>query len=102
MNKNLITYIASLQKPWILAGDLNLAPYQPSVVALEKYGQNLTKVYRVKNTIDPTLHTRWEIFAPGEAIDYIFVSPDVQVKHFEVLHNVHMSDHFGLSAELSL
>ena len=97
-NSMLASYVQSLQQPWIAAGDFNIAPDQPSIIALEQYGHNLTKEHKVINTIDPTNHTRWEEFAPGEAIDYIFVSPDVQVEDFKVLDTVHMSDHYGLTA----
>lgn len=102
LNKRFAAYMQSLTKPWILTGDLNLAPDQPSIATLESYGRDLTKEFEVRNTIDPTFHTRWSDFAPGEAIDYIFVSPDMKVDSFEVLDKVHMSDHFGLTAEIEI
>jgi len=102
LNKALASYLMSLAKPLILTGDFNLSPNQPSIVALESYGRNLTKEYNVKNTINPTFHTRWAEFSPGEAIDYIFVSPDVKVVNFEVLDTVHMSDHYGLTTEVEI
>lgn len=102
LNKRFSAYIQSLNQSWILTGDLNLAPDQPSIIALEQYGHNLTKEFGVKNTIDPTFHKRWNDFDPGEAIDYIFVSPDVHVENFQVLDKVHMSDHLGLTAEIEI
>jgi len=101
-NKTLASYLPMLSYPWILTGDLNLAPDQLSIISLEQYGRNLTKEYGVTNTIDPTLHRRWEDFAPGEAIDYIFVSPDIKVVDFRVLDTVHLSDHFGLTTTIEV
>ena len=101
-NLLLITYMRKLKKPWILTGDFNISPENQTIRDLEVYGQNLTKKYDVKNTIDQALHVSWEKIQPGFPIDYIFVSPDVQVDSFAVLENVHMSDHIGLSATLEI
>lgn len=101
-NLLLIEYMKKVDKPWILTGDFNIRPDQPSILELEKYGRDLTKEYQVKNTIDPVNHMRWNSMKPGFPIDYIFVSPDVQVDSFQVLENVHMSDHYGLTAILEI
>lgn len=96
-NLKLIEYIKALSKPWILTGDFNIAPSEQSILDLKKSGHDLTEEYGVNNTIDP-MHRSWEKIKPGFPIDYIFVSPNIKVENFEVLENVHMSDHFGLTA----
>lgn len=101
-NLKLIAYIRNLSNPWILTGDFNISSNQPSIRDLEKLGKDLTKEYGVKNTIDPVNHVSWEKIQPGFPIDYIFVSPDVQVADFQVLDNIHMSDHYGLTATISI
>lgn len=99
-NKKLIAYMQQLATPWVLTGDFNIDPNQQSIVDLEALGKDLTKTYNIPNTIDPTFHRNWEKIKPGFPIDYIFVSPDVQVNDFRVLENIHLSDHLGLTATL--
>lgn len=101
-NLKLINYMQTLQKPWILTGDFNIDPNQQSIVDLEKFSRDLTKEYNVANTVDPTMHVHWDKIKPGFPIDYIFVSPDITVKDFNVLNTVHLSDHFGLVAEIEV
>lgn len=100
-NLKLIEYMQHMPAPWILTGDFNIRSDQPTILDLEKQGKNLGKTYGIGNTIDPLNHNKWEQFKPGTVIDYIFVSPKVQTIDFKVLENVHMSDHFGLTATVS-
>lgn len=100
-NLKLIQYMEKIKTPWILTGDFNINPEEQSILDLEKLGRNLGKEYGIENTIDP-MHRAWEKIKPGFVIDYIFVSPDVKVDDFQVLNNVHMSDHLGLTATLEV
>ena len=101
-NKHLIAYIQELKNPFLLAGDFNIDPEQPTILDLEKYTQDLTKEYNVANTIDPVYHHAWEKLAPGFPVDYIFVSPSIRVIDFTVLDTIHLSDHFGLTAVVEI
>lgn len=101
-NLKLIDYVKNLPTPWILTGDFNISTNEPSILDLEKYGRDLTKEFRVTNTIDPVNHVSWEKLQPGFPIDYIFVSPDVNVHNFQTLENIHLSDHIGLTALIEI
>ncbi len=101
-NTKLVEYVKHLKNPFILTGDFNITPDQPTVVALEQFGQNLTTKYHVPNTLDPYNHTAWEKIQPGFSVDYIFISPQIKVVHFEVLDTIHMSDHLGLTATVEI
>lgn len=100
-NQKLVEYLSQVAQPWIFTGDCNILPDSPTIHDLEKLGKNLGKEYGVTNTVDPTVHYNWEKMKPGSTIDYIFVSPDIQVENFRLLDMVHMSDHFGLTTTLS-
>lgn len=76
----------------ILCGDFNLRPDTKSVEILSKGMVDLVKTSGVTST-RTSLYTKEEKFA-----DYIFVSPDIKVKNFQVLpHEV--SDHSPLLLE---
>lgn len=101
-NLKFIEYIRSLGNPWILAGDFNISPENQTILDLEKIGRDLTEEYHVENTIDGVNHVSWDRIKPGFPVDYIFVSPEIGVKDFKVLNEVHMSDHYGLEAEVEI
>lgn len=101
-NKKLFSYLTTIPSPWVLTGDFNLDPNQPSILALETLGRDLTKEYAIPNTVDPKVHVAWEKIKPGFSIDYIFVSKDIQVDTFRALTDVHVSDHIGLRAEIEI
>ena len=73
----------------ILCGDLNLLPHTQSLTLLEQGMCNLVKAYEITSTRS-LLYERPDRFA-----DYVLVSPEVQVKHFQVLDEV-VSDHLPL------
>lgn len=97
-NTKIIEYTSTLSPSFLLAGDFNLTSDQPTITKLEQFGQNLTKDFGITNTLDPLLHHAWERIKPGIAVDYIFASKDVLIKEFQVLENLHVSDHFALEA----
>lgn len=101
-NLTLINEVSTRKNPWILTGDFNISPENQTILDLEKYGHDLIKEYHVENTIDEVNHNAWDRITPGFSVDYIFVSPDIHVVDFKALTNIHMSDHYGLVAEVEL
>jgi endonuclease/exonuclease/phosphatase family metal-dependent hydrolase len=92
-----LDYMQKVAKPFVLTGDFNLTPDQPLIKKLDTLGQNITRKYNITNTLDPLNHNVKELFPAGLAVDYIFVSDDVNVQSFSVVEE-HLSDHFGLIA----
>lgn len=79
--------------PKILCGDFNLNPDTESIKILEEGMNNLIKDYSVKST-RTSLYEK-----PGKFADYIFTSPDIEVKDFKVLPE-EVSDHSALYLEI--
>jgi len=82
--------------PVIIGGDFNLLPTTKSVKMFEEAGyRNLIKDFQIENTRN---RIAWEQFAshPGfvkqHFADYVFTSPEVKVKSFEVPY-MEISDH---------
>jgi exonuclease III len=88
------TFLDSRKSPKILCGDFNLLPDTESLRILEDGMVNLVKEYGITSTRSE-YYTKPEKFA-----DYIFVSPDVEVKDFRVLPDP-VSDHLPLLLEFS-
>lgn len=101
-NKKIFPYLQSLTEPFVLTGDFNIMPNQPTILELEQKGRNLTKEFHIKNTLDSTLHYNKELFPPGIAVDYIFTDPSFKIDTFRVLEENHISDHLGLEATIVL
>jgi hypothetical protein len=78
----------------VLAGDFNLKPDTKSLELLEKGKRNLIKEYGIKST-RTSYYKKPEKFA-----DYVLVSPEIEVKHFEVLPD-EVSDHSALLLEFN-
>jgi endonuclease/exonuclease/phosphatase family metal-dependent hydrolase len=78
----------------ILCGDLNLAPDTESVRILEQNMRNLITEHEVNST-RTSYYSKAERFS-----DYIFVSPDISVGHFDVLPE-QVSDHSALYLEIT-
>ncbi|HRH32660.1 MAG TPA: endonuclease/exonuclease/phosphatase family protein [bacterium] len=76
----------------ILCGDFNLQPDCQSIKILEQNMINLVKS-------SPFTSTRSSYYSkPDKFADYILISPDITVKHFEVLQD-EISDHLPLTLE---
>lgn len=88
--------------PFILAGDFNLNPQTNIVTKLSRLGVNLTKRYRITNTLNPRLHYAKNLFPSGLPVDYVITDKRIMVKKFFVEDSVDLSDHYGLVAEISL
>lgn len=83
----------------ILTGDFNLLPTTESVIMLEQGMVNLIKKCSILSTRtsfkkQTNLDKETENFA-----DYIFVSPDIEVKTFKVIFE-EVSDHYPLMLEI--
>jgi endonuclease/exonuclease/phosphatase family metal-dependent hydrolase len=85
--------------PFILAGDFNLNPHTIIVSRFSLLGNNLTKKFRVTNTLNPKTHYAKHLFPSGLPVDYIISDKRLVVKKFCVEESVNLSDHFGLIAE---
>lgn len=88
-SKKIKEFISTINTPKILCGDFNLRPDTESIKLIESGLNNLINEYGVQSTRSG-LYTKAEKFA-----DYIFVSPEIKVKSFEVL-NIEVSDHLPL------
>lgn len=94
-------FLQTLSEPFILTGDFNADSSTKTIKMIEKYGRNLTSTYHITNTLNPLLHRVKKLFPPGLAVDFIFVSNDLEVKEFRVLGE-DISDHLGLEASVEV
>lgn len=100
--KLLTEYLKKVPAPYLFAGDFNLSPDQPTIHSINSIATNLTSKFGIANTLNPREHRAKDLFPPGVAIDYIFISKDIQAKNFQVLSELDLSDHFGLTATIEL
>jgi len=96
----LLHYLKKVPHPFVFSGDFNLDPQQPTIQKLNQLARNLTAENQITNTLNPRTHRAQELFPKGVAVDYIFVSRDIEVKKFKVLEE-DLSDHLGLTAEIT-
>ena len=86
-------YMDSAKGLKVLCGDFNLLPDTKSISILEEGMRNLIKEYKITST-------RTDYYKkPEKYADYVFVSPEVKVKDFQVLPN-DVSDHAPLLLEV--
>ena len=97
-SKEIINFMEKTEGLKIVGGDFNLEPETESVKMFEKNGyRNLIKEYKITTTRNDLAWSKYEskqMFA-----DYVFVSPEVKVKSFEV-PNIEVSDHLPLILEI--
>jgi endonuclease/exonuclease/phosphatase family metal-dependent hydrolase len=94
--------------PVVFLGDLNIKPDNPVYLKISKETL-LSDSYKVchnsKTARGATFHG-WDARPPLDRIDYIFISPLLQVQSCKVLHNKfegnYPSDHFPLNADLMI
>lgn len=93
-----VDYMSTMEGPKIVGGDFNLLPETESVRMFEKNGyRDLVKEYGIKTTRN---HLAWDMYPDKQFFaDYVFVSPDVKVKSFEV-PDIEISDHLPLILEI--
>jgi endonuclease/exonuclease/phosphatase family metal-dependent hydrolase len=99
--KIIIDYLQKLAPPFIFSGDLNLTPDQPFIRKLDELARNLTAKNNINNTLNPKNHRAKVLFPKGLAVDYIFISKELQANNFAVIDEG-LSDHFGLTAEIEI
>ena len=100
--EKLLQKLRTLSHPFIITGDFNLTPNQPTIQEINMLAKNLTIEFNITNTLNPREHRAKDIFPQGFAVDYIFVSNDIKPNHVEVLQYEDISDHFVLTAELEI
>lgn len=88
--------------PKIIGGDFNLKPETKSIKIFEEAGyRNLVKEFGIRSTRN---RLAWEQFPNEEKqyfADYVFTSPEVKVKSFEV-PNIEISDHLPLILDFEI
>lgn len=89
------SFVETLDVPVILCGDFNLRPDTMSVKIFENQLDNLVSRYKIQST-RTALYPKEEKFA-----DYIFTSPSLRVKEFQVLSH-EVSDHSPLLVDFQL
>ncbi|QQG41866.1 MAG: hypothetical protein HYV90_00940 [Candidatus Woesebacteria bacterium] len=110
-SKIIIDYFKHKNGPKIIGGDFNLMPNTKSVKMFEMAGyRNLIEEYKIGSTRN---HFSWEqaerqfkergeqFFERQYFADYLFISPDIKVKNFEV-PNIEISDHLPLVLEFDI
>ncbi len=99
-SQRLLDVLATLPPaPTVLCGDFNLYPDTQSIGMLDAKLRNLIKEYKITNTRN---EVSWRKFNSKQYFaDYTFVSPDVQVKNFEVPYN-EVSDHLPMILDFSV
>lgn len=95
-SKRVKEHINSFDHSVILVGDFNLLPETGSLAIISEGMRNLIKDHGVVSTRSKlyTKHEKPVLFA-----DYIFTTPDLEVKDFKVLQDV-VSDHLPLCIEV--
>lgn len=92
--KVILDTLVGVEDPKVICGDFNLRPDTESIRAFDASLRNLVIEHGITST-------RTALFPwPHRAVDYTFVSRDVEVKSFEVLPDV-VSDHAPLVVEIS-
>jgi len=99
-SNKIIDFMAKTEGLKIVGGDFNLESETDSVKMFEKNGyKNLISEYKIQTTRNNLAWEKYEIkqfFA-----DYVFVSPDLNIKSFEV-PAIEVSDHLPLILEIEL
>lgn len=92
--------------PVVLTGDFNVRPGNAVVQGLEQdgYRNAYSILYQANQDVGATYHN-FQGGEEGEPIDYIFVSPDLQIQHVlvdrERYDGRYPSDHYPVIAEVS-
>lgn len=98
-SKMIVEHIVSETTPVVVCGDFNLLPETQSVAMLEKHVKNLIKDFSITSTRN---EVSWAKFSTKQYFaDYVFVSPNISVKSFEVPYN-EVSDHLPMLLDINL
>lgn len=93
----LYKYLQTVPHSFILTGDFNVTPNSHIVQSINQLARNLTVENNLTNTLNPRTHRAPQLFPPGLAVDYVYVTKDITVKNFSLIDKKNLSDHFGLS-----
>lgn len=91
-SEKILTFASKFKLPKIICGDFNLLPNTKSIKMLEKSFKNLI----TENMIQSTRTSLYN--GPEKFADYVFISPEIKVKSFQVLKE-EVSDHTPLFLE---
>ena len=94
-SQGLIDFFKDKNGPKIIGGDFNLLPETKSVSMFEENGyRDLIRDFKIRTTRN---RLSWEMYPDNKQYycDYVFVSPDVNVREFSVPKN-EISDHLPL------
>lgn len=104
-SERIINFFKDKAGPIIFGGDFNLLPDTRSVKMFEDSGyRNLIKEFKIKSTRNELSWKQFENdpgFVKQYFADYVFVSPEVKVRSFEV-PNIEVSDHLPLILEFEI
>lgn len=98
-SENLIKFWENKPGLKIIGGDFNILPDTKSMEMFEKNGyRDLIKEHNIPTTRN---HLAWEKYPDNKLFfsDYVFLSPDVLLKSFNVLDN-EISDHLPMILEI--
>lgn len=94
-------FLKDVEGQKIICGDFNLMPETQSVKILEKDMRNLIREFDIPTTRGGLNAQKYPSdSSPQRFADYLFISPDINVIHFEV-PNIPISDHLPLILEFS-
>lgn len=100
--KKLADFIRILKTKFILSGDFNVDNDSKVIKSLGQLAKNVCLENGINNTLNPRIHHARDLFPPGVAVDFLFVERSIRVKKFEVLDELDLSDHLGISSELEI
>lgn len=100
--QKLFAYVKKLSPNFILSGDFNVSPASKIVSWFSTISKNLIVEQNIQNTLNPRTHVAKHLFPKGVAVDYIFPGNEIKVKKFNVIDQIDLSDHFGLSLEFEI
>jgi len=98
-SEEIIRFMDKVEGKKIIGGDFNILPEAESIKMFEKNGYvDLIKEFGIKNTRNKYV---WDKYPETKLYysDYLFVSPEIKVKSFEV-PDVEVSDHLPLILEI--
>lgn len=94
--------LKKIPEPFIFTGDFNVTPDTQTASMFNSLARNLTTENQLTNTLNPNMHPAKHLFPPGLAVDYIFVSENINVASFKLIDDMDLSDHLGLLLEFEL
>ena len=85
--------------PWIVLGDLNATASDPAVARLVAGGLRDTLAHLGERGPGAGTHHHWDGATDGTRIDYVLVSPEWEVLHAEIAHQLRQEGRSGLPSD---